>query len=180
MRRIARLSLVAACCTLALASCARRDGPVPPAPPGAIPPPLAQRPALSTADYFALASSLDLVTLRSAELAQQRSADSNVQQFAAMLIAGHGGTSAQLSFAGRRLNLLPSATMLAEQQRAFDELAASQSFDASFHRLQVALHRRALELHSSYAAHGPSATLRPVAAAAAAMVKRHLAWLRDR
>lgn len=180
MSRFARRPLAAACCALVLASCARREGPAAPPPlPAPAPPPAVQPRAFSTSDYFALAASLDLFEMRSAELARARSTSPSVREFATMLIADHGGTSAQLSFAGRRLNLLPPATMLAEQQRMFDWLAASGRFDEDFRRLQLEAHRRALELHSRYAARGESPTLRPVAAAAAAVIERHLGWLRS-
>lgn len=180
MRRISRSLVMAAGLALALASCARREVPAPPLPPPAPPPPSIIEPrALTSPDYVALAGSLDLFELRSAELALVRATSQRNRDFAALLIEGHGGTSAQLSFAGRRLNLLPPATMLPEQQRMFDELAASSRFDASFHQLQLAAHVRALEIHSNYAARGQSPTLRPVASSAAAMIRSHLDWLRS-
>ena len=57
------------------------------------------------------------------------------------MIADHQGTSAQLSFGGRRLNLLPSATLLPAHQALFDELSASGDFDATYRRQQIAVHQ---------------------------------------
>jgi putative membrane protein len=59
-----------------------------------------------------------------------------------------------------------------------DALAASAEFDATYHRQQIAVHEAALKLHSDFAARGESATLRPVAANAASIVRRHLEAMR--
>jgi putative membrane protein len=133
---------------------------------------------LFAADYMAAASSIDLYEIRSSELALTRAQSARLRDFARTMIAAHTGTSAQLSFAGRRLNLLPSATLLPQHQAMMDELAASGDFDRSYRRQQITVHQAALKLHSDFAARGESATLRPVAANAAAVVRRHLETLR--
>lgn len=92
-----------------------------------------------------------------------------------MMISAHKGTSAQLSLAGRRLNLLPAAFMQPAQKRMFDELLRSGNFDSVYKRQQVAGHRAALQVHGAFAARGSSPTLRPIAQAAVPIVRRHLA-----
>src|SRR3990170_1520305 len=69
-------------------------------------PPVVIRP-LFAADYMATASSIDLYEIRAAEMAMSRAADPKHRDYARTMIADHKGTSAQLSLAGRRLNLLP-------------------------------------------------------------------------
>jgi putative membrane protein len=140
-------------------------------------PPVVIRP-LFAADYMAAASSIDLFELRSAELALTRAQNPRHRDFARMMITAHTGTSAQLSFAGRRLNLLPSATLLPRHQAMLDELTASVDFDGTYHRQQIAVHEAAVKLHGDFAARGESATLRPVAANAARIVRRHLDTMR--
>ena len=140
-------------------------------------PPVVIRP-LFAADYMAAASSIDLYEIRSAELAMTRAVDPKHRDYARTMIADHQGTSAQLSMAGRRLNLLPRATLLPAHQAMIDELSASADFDATYHRQQMAVHEAALKLHSNFAARGESATLRPVAANAAQIVRRHLEAMR--
>jgi putative membrane protein len=127
---------------------------------------------------MAAASSIDLFELRSAELALTRAQNPRHRDFARMMITAHTGTSAQLSMAGRRLNLLPSATLLPVHQAMIDELSTTASFDATYRRQQVAVHQAALKLHGDFAARGESATLRPVAANAARVVRRHLDTMR--
>ena len=52
------------------------------------------------------------------------------------MIAAHKGTSAQLSLAGRRLNLLPSASLRPAEQAMLDALQTSGSFDSDYVRDQ--------------------------------------------
>jgi len=122
-------------------------------------------------------SSIDLFVIRSSELALQRSSSARVRDFANRMIDGHKGTSAQLSLAGRRLNLLPSATLMPAEQAMLDALIASGSFDADYVRDQRLVHQHAITLDSAYAASGQSPTLRPVAASALAVEQRHLRLL---
>jgi putative membrane protein len=155
----------------------RRQTPMPQVP-QAVPHRPAPR-AVSAATYVATAASIDLFEIRSSELALQRSSSRRVREFASMMISAHRGTSAQLSYAGRRLNLLPSARLSARHQAMFDQLQAAPNFDAAYHRQQAAVHEEALTLHSGYAARGTSPTLRPVARAIVPVIQRHLRLLRS-
>jgi putative membrane protein len=134
--------------------------------------------AVSPATYVAQAGSMDLFVVRSSELALVRSPSSSVRNFASRMIAAHQGTAAQLSFAGRRLNLLPSASMLPQHQAMYDELETSRDFDRAYIRLQRSVHSAAFSLHSRVSFAGTSPTLRPVAANAAAVERSHLDMLR--
>jgi len=135
--------------------------------------PRAPAPAMSDAAYVATASAIDLYEIRSSEMALQRSSNAAVREFAAMMISAHKGTSAQLSLAGRRLNLLPSATLSPRYQAMLDSLQDGGKFDALYRQQQTAVHREAVALHSAYATRGTSPTLRPVAAAILPVVERH-------
>lgn len=173
--RIAPIAL--AFCVLAVAGCASSEAPRGPGRGSYARPPIVIRP-LFPADYMATASSIDLFEIRSSELALTRAANPRLREFAHTMIADHGGTSAQLSFAGRRLNLLPSATMLPAHQAMFDELSASGNFDATYRRQQLVVHQAAVKLHSDFAARGESPTLRTVARNAVPIERRHLDMLR--
>jgi putative membrane protein len=121
--------------------------------------------------------SIDLFAIRSSELALQRSSSARVREFAQRMIADHKGTSAQLSLEGRRLNLLPSATLRPREQAMLDSLQASGRFDAEYVRDQRIVHQRAVAIDAAYVANGRSPTLRPVAAAALPTEQRHLRLL---
>lgn len=177
MPNTARITLTLGLSLMVLAGCARE--------PARTPPPAAQRyprppssPALPPAAYVATAASIDLFAIRSSELAMQRLTDGRYRQFAAMVSQHHKGTGAQLSFAGRRLNVLPSATLLPKHQAMILELETSSDFAATYRRLLVETHQDGLNIHLNFAARGSSATLRPVAASAAQIMRRHLTALR--
>lgn len=155
-----------------LAGCATRPAQV--SEPRHGPPPVA---SLSAADYIEQAGSLDLLDVRSSQLAFTRSGNARVRGYARTMIEEHGGLAAQLSFAGRRLGVLPAAALLPRHQAMLDGLMGSPDFDRAYRSQQGELHRVALRLHSDYAARGASPTLRPVAAAAVPVERRHLALL---
>jgi len=162
--------------SLTLAGCAHEEPPLPRAPAGQRPPsarPLRPQ-AATAAAYVAVAGSIDLFVVRSSKLALQRSSSARLRDFATQEIAAHNGLASQLSFAGRRLNLLPSATLRPEHQALLDRLESAPNFDATYRQEQLQVHRQALTLHSNYAAAGRSPTLRPVAAAAVPIIQRHL------
>jgi predicted outer membrane protein len=157
-----------------LAACAREAPP----PAGSQPrptsrPPTSQPRPLPVTSYVATAASIDLYNVRACELALERG-NPRSRDYASRLMADHRGTASQLSFAGRRLNLLPSAQMAPAHQALIDALAASGDFDATFRRQQVDLHLSSQRMHAAFAARGDSPTLRPVAANAATVEARHL------
>jgi len=164
---------------LLLAGCAREEQPAP------VPPTAEYRPSprfvpgqgVPAATYIAEAGSIELFIIGSSELALQRSASQRMRDFASTMIATHKGTSAELSLAGRRLNLLLSAALNGKHQAMLNELAEAPDFDATYRRQQLEVHREALTLHATYAAHGASPTLRPVASAILPVLQRDMRLL---
>ena len=151
-------------CLLALvASCGRPERPS--TPPSAVrqraPAGPVQAAPISPSAYVAAASSIDLFVIGSSELVLQRSGNSRVREFATMMVESHKGTSAQLSLAGRRLNLLPSATLSPEHRAMLNELQQAANFEATYQRQQRAVHAEALTLHTGYAARGTSSHASP-------------------
>jgi putative membrane protein len=134
--------------------------------------------AISAASYVATASSIDLLEVKAAQLALQRSQDPANRAFAEQALSAHQGTSAQLSLAGRRLNLLPTATLNPEHQAMFDALAATSDFDDTYRVQQNIVLQEGIRLHGSYAKAGESPTLRPVAANAESVMRANLQALR--
>lgn len=161
---------------LVMAGCARREAP-PPVPPVPAPPPVQVTP-LSPSAYVATASSIDLLVIQASRLAEARGQSARVRGVAATMLADHGGVSAQLSFAGRRLNLLPSATLMPRHQAMLAELQTAPDFDAAFKRIMIAAHEQGVRVHGDFARAGNSPTLRPVAEIAFPAMRRHLDRLR--
>ena len=175
MRRAFHLSAV----LLLVAGCAR-EASQPSSPPYArrAPPRVAPGPAVTPAEYVAQASSIDLFLIGASEIALRKSSNARTREFAQIEIAGHKGTSAQLSLEGRRLNLLPSAILNARHQAMLNELEQSTDFEALYRRDQLAVHKDAEALHGRYAVSGTSPTLRPVAQVVLPIIQRHLRMLK--
>ena len=175
MRRVFHLSAV----LLLVAGCAR-EASQPSSPPYArrAPPRAAPGPAVTPAQYVAQASSIDLFLIGASEIALRKSSNARTREFAQIEIAGHKGTSAQLSLEGRRLNLLPSAILSARHQAMLNKLEQSTDFEALYRRDQLAVHKDAEALHGRYAVSGTSPTLRPVAQVVLPIIQRHLRMLK--
>jgi putative membrane protein len=88
------------------------------------------------------------------------------------------GVGSQLSFAGRRLNLLPQARLDAAHQAMLDALATSPDPAGTYVRQISELLPRLAAFHHQYQRYGTSPTLRPVAAMAAPVFEREAAQLR--
>ena len=136
------------------------------------PPPLPVKPSISAADYVLSASAIDLFVIKASELALQRSQALRVREVAERLIAAHRGTSSQLSLSGRRLNLLPSATVGPRLQALLEQLNASSNFDRDYAAQIKAAEKEAVEIHRAYAAGGSSATMVPVARALVPVIEQ--------
>ncbi len=132
------------------------------------------QPSVSEAGFVAENASIELFVIRSSELALQRSSSPRVREFAQRMIDDHRGTSAQLSLEGRRMNLLPSATLATGEQAMLDGLQTSSQFDADYVRDERSVHQRLVALDTAYVANGRSPTLKPVASAALPIEQRHL------
>lgn len=173
MRLAFRFLVTVAIGTLALSGCGRKEVPVPPAPPRVT----VQQPEpspVSAETYFNAESSRALLVVRASELAVQRSASSRTRQLASRLKADHTGIAAQLSMAGRRLNLLPPATLLRIDQMLFDGLLRATDFDVAYQRTMKSAAENCARAHASYADNGSSPTLRPVARFAASVCQEEL------
>jgi predicted outer membrane protein len=163
---------------LLVAGCASREAPAPrPAPPVVVAPP--SQP-VSTEDYMKISSSRALLVVRASDLAMTRSSHSGTRQLAARLKRDHTGIAAQLNMAGRRLNLLPSASMLRLDQVMFDGLTRASDFDVAYRRTMRSAVENCISSHAAYAQTGGSPTLRPVARFAAAACRDELPLVRAR
>ena len=134
--------------------------------------------ALSPAIYMQLVSTASLFAVRASQLAAERSQDSRTRSAAEAIVRDQGGVAAQLSFAGRRLELLPSAALTAEQAAELERMRMSSDFDSDYRRSVAAELARALDAHQAFARSGSSPTLRPVAEMAAPATRRNLDALR--
>ena len=173
--QIASLGLIA----LLLAGCASRQAAAPAAaraPVGTLPAVAALAPAF----YMQLAASSSLFAVRASELAAERSSDPRLRDVARTIARDQRGIGAQLNFAGRRLDLLPSAAMTPQQAADLDRLRSSPQVDRLYRQLMDPALAQAYQAHAAFAARGSSPTLRPVAKMAAPATRRNLQQIRSR
>ena len=169
--------LVALSAALGLAGCST-GRPAPPTPVVGSTPRVVRSIAVSPGEYVTAAASASLFAIRASDVIVAREGDTGLGQFARRLQADHGGIGAQLSFAGRRLDLLPSAALLPRHQAMLDDISASTEPSAAYVRHLKTVLPQVLALHRSYGRYGTSATLRPVAAMAAPLVQAEVDALR--
>ena len=121
---------------------------------------------------------MELLAIRSAELAIQRSRNASIRSAALRALREHTGLSKQLSYAGRRLNMLPSAALLPEHEQMLLQLINSSDVMGTYIRQQRAVSASAYRLHRDYLRTGTSPTLRPVAQRAMAVLSSEIERLR--
>jgi putative membrane protein len=177
MIKLLRHKHLAATAILLLAGCGR-EAPRPTVPPYARHAPPRPASTISSAEYVAQASSIELFLIGASEIALRRSSRARTREFAQVEIPAHKGLGAQLSLEGRRLNLLPSATLSARHQAMLNELERAVDVDALYRRDELAVHKEAEALQSRYAATGTSPTLRPLPGVILPVVQRHLRMLK--
>lgn len=160
---------------LAISGCGGREAPAPrPAPPVAGSPSI-EGARIAPARFMELSASGTLFAIRAAELALERSANQALRSAAQKILVDQRGISGQLSFSGRRIDLLPSVSLSAEHQAMLDQLAAAADFDSTWKRQQSAVLGALLRLHRAYAARGASPTLRQLSEVSAPVLARDLA-----
>ena len=134
--------------------------------------------ALAPAIYMQLASSSSLFAIRASELAATRSTNVDTRSAAEAIIRDQNGVASQLSMAGRRVNLLPSAALPPELDAELQRLSMSSNFDSDYRQAVGGALSRSFEAHRAFAQAGSSPTLIPVARMAAPVTKRNLDRLR--
>jgi len=157
-----------------LAGCAPKRAP-PPTPPVTRPVPPAA--ALDPESYMAFTASSALFAVKASNFAEARGTTNKIKNFASKVVMDQTGIGAQLSFAGRRIDLLPSAQLLPEHQAMLDALAAASDFDGTYKAELARVLRQAAYAHRAFEAGGTSPTLRPVASFAAPVCEKNLADL---
>jgi predicted outer membrane protein len=162
-----------------LAGCApkRPVPPVVPVPPVAPLPPAA---ALDPESYMAFAASSALFAVRASNFAEGRGTTNKIKKFASQVVMDQTGIGAQLSFAGRRIDLLPSSQPLPQHQAMLEQLAVlnGSAFDSLYLRQMASVLTKAEGVHRAFEARGSSPTLRSVAAFAAPVCRKDLDQLR--
>jgi putative membrane protein len=157
-----------------LAGCAPKKAAPPPPPPVQPAPPAA---ALDPESYMAFTASSALFGVQASRMAEARGSTNKIKKFASQVVMDQTAIGAQLSFAGRYIDLLPSSRPLPEHQAMLERLATSDDFDGIYKAQLARVLREAAAAHRAFEANGDSPTLRPVARFAAPVCEKNLAAL---
>ena len=170
MRKIAGMTVLTAAL---LTGCAPKQAPPPPAPVAPARPTV----ALDPESYMAFTASSALFGVQASRMAEARGSTNKVKKFASTVVMDQTGIGAQLSFAGRYIDLLPSSRPLPEHQQMLQMLATATDFDGTYKAQLARVLREAAAAHRAFEASGDSPTLRPVARFAAPVCEKNLAAL---
>jgi hypothetical protein len=127
-------------------------------------------PVLSPADYLAISASRSLLLVRASELVEARLPVRAATAHA--VAADHRGIAAQLNMAGRRLDLLPPARLLPDDEARLAVLSRSDELDLAYLGLVLEALSSCVRHERDYEARGTSPTLRMVARHAAGLCER--------
>lgn len=175
-KRLARLGgWTAVFAAALLAGCApKRPPPAPPVPAR----PVAPAVALDPESYMAFSASSALFAIQASRMAEGRGSTAKLKKFAGQVVMDQTGIGAQLNFAGRRINLLPSSRPIPEHQAMLQALATASDFDGIYKAQLARVLRDSCYAHRAFEASGDSPTLRPVAAFAAPVCEKNLEALK--
>lgn len=157
-----------------VAGCAPKTKAPPPPTPVA---PVAPAVALDPESYMAFTASSALFGVQASRMAEARGSTNKVKKFASQVVMDQTGIGAQLNFAGRYINMLPSSRLLPEHQAMLDRLATASDFDGTYKGQLARVLREAAAAHRAFEASGDSPTLRPVARFAGPVCEKNLAAL---
>jgi putative membrane protein len=172
-RRLVRLGGWAVVATAALlAGCAPKKPPPPP--PVPVTPAPAPAVALDPESYMAFSASSALFAVQASRMAEARGSTNKLKKFAQTVVMDQTGIGAQLSFAGRYIDLLPSSRPIPEHQAMLERLATTADFDATYKAQLARVLGAAARAHRAFETGGDSPTLRPVARFAAPVCEKNL------
>ncbi len=128
--------------------------------------------------FVAEAANSDMYEVEAAKIAEDRSRNPEVKEFAAKMIAAHTETSDELKSILREIgsDVAPPAHLDDRRQGLIDDLrgAKDSDFDGRYVSQQVDVHREALLLMQGYTQRGDVPEVKKFAAKTAPVVQSHL------
>jgi len=129
------------------------------------------------------ASASDMFEIESARVAQEKTQDQAVRDYAQMMIDDHTTSTQNLEQAAGQaeggVNVSPRLMPAQEQQLTELRGATAEEFDALYKQQQVAAHEQALNLMQTYSQSGTAEPLQTHATQTAPIIERHLGMARD-
>ncbi|HEV2569124.1 DUF4142 domain-containing protein [Sphingomonas sp.] len=131
----------------------------------------------TASEFAAMAAASDLFEIESSRLAATQAKSAEVKNFAAMLVADHTKSTAELKSIASKENItLSPPTLAPDMQSKIDALknVKGEQFDTLYLTQQVPAHETALKLHQGYAQSGDNASLKAFASKTSTVVSKHL------
>lgn len=136
---------------------------------------------MAPAEYVMTAGASDLYERQSSQLVLQTTTDPRIRDYAQMMIADHGKSTADVKAAAMRSRVPFAPPMLMPlQAELIAQLRAEQgpARDATYVAQQKASHNQALFVQQAYALEGTAAPLRAVATKIVPVVQHHIEMLK--
>ena len=129
--------------------------------------------------FAAAVAATDLYEIESAKLAANKSASTEVKEFAGHLLTDHQKSTAELKAAASQGKVTVAPALDAEKQAMLDQLKAASGaeFDRLFLEQQKTAHGKALALLQSFAKAGDTEPLKAFARKASGVVEGHIEHL---
>jgi putative membrane protein len=126
------------------------------------------------------AASGGMAEVQAAQLAQQKSQDAKVKEFAGQMITDHTANNQQLTTLAQQKGLTVPAALDEKDQKQIDKLTKldGAKFDKVYWKGQVRDHKAMLKLMEKEASSGKDADLKSFASSTAPVVQKHLDMLK--
>ena len=110
------------------------------------------------------------------KLAQQKSTNAKIKDFAAMMVTDHGKAGDTLATIAKNKNITLPTALDADHQKKLDDLSkkSGADFDKAYIKIMAADHQDALKLMQGEAANGKDADLKAFAGKVAPVVQMHI------
>lgn len=137
-----------------------------------------QMPKVTTDEEFIrLATSSNLLEIRSSELAAQKAQSEEVRDFAAQMVTDHQAASEALAQASGQSVPDPETyppQLDPRHAELLTQLESANAFDAAYAKLQVQAHEEAVALFTDYATNGQEGGVKDFAEATVPKLQEHL------
>jgi putative membrane protein len=130
----------------------------------------------SDANFAKEAAGGGMAEVQLSKLAQQKSNNQKIKDFAAMMITDHTNAGDTLAMIAKNKNITLPAGLDPDHQKIYDELSkmSGPDFDKKYLKVMADDHQGALKLMQNEAANGKDADLKAFAAKVAIVVQKHI------
>jgi putative membrane protein len=135
-------------------------------------------PTLSTSDatFMTEGARSGMAEVQMGQLAQRNGHSAAVKRFGQRMVSHHGQSNQEMMTLAQRKDITPPATIGAEQQRIYDDLAKlrGSAFDRAYARAMVQDHQEDLRSYRTEAADGTDPDVKAFAARQIPVLQEHL------